>query len=312
VAREHDPRRSVLAALAANCAIAVAKFAAGAISGSAALLAEALHSVADTGNQFLLLVGLSRAKRPPDAQHPLGHGRERFVWTLLVAVNLFTLGAAFSVYNGVHGLMAGHEVPDPTVALIVIALSALFEGAALRTGFRQFQARRPPGRSLWQSIRESKDPEVLTVLAEDSAAITGLAVAAAGITLAAVTDVAAFDAAASIGIGAILGAVAFLLGRETYSLLLGESAAPEVNRRIREIVEGSPSVAQIVTLETIHVGPDEVVLVLEVVFQDELSTDEIERVIDDLEAAIRAELPQVRRIYIEPEAEPRSIDRRPL
>jgi cation diffusion facilitator family transporter len=309
---EHDPRRSVLAALAANCAIAVAKVVAGLITGSAALLAEALHSLADTANQGLLLVGLSRSKRPPDAQHPLGHGRERYVWTLLVAVNLFTLGAAFSVYNGIHGLMAGHEVPEPTIALIVIALSALFEGAALRTGFKQFQARRPPGRSLWQSVRESKDPEVLTVLAEDSAAITGLAVAAAGIILAAATDIAAFDASASIAIGLILGAVAFLLGRETYSLLLGESASPEVNRRIREIVEGSPSVAQVVTLETIHLGPDDITLVLEVVFKNELITDDIEALIDELEAAIRAALPQVRRIYIEPESEPQPIDRRGL
>src|SRR3954469_99667 len=126
----HDPKRSVLAALAANSAIAVAKFVAGVISGSTAMLAEALHSLADTGNQLLLLIGLARARRPADVQHPFGHGRERYVWTLLVAVDLFALGAAFSVYNGVHGLIAGHEVPAATLALIVLALAAIFESLA--------------------------------------------------------------------------------------------------------------------------------------------------------------------------------------
>jgi cation diffusion facilitator family transporter len=299
----HDPKRSVLAALAANAGIAIAKTIAGAISGSSAMFAEALHSLVDTGNQILLLIGLRRSSKPADEQHPFGHGRERYVWTLLVAVNLFTLGAAFSVYNGVHGLMAGHELPDPPVALAVLAVAALFEGTAFRTAFKQFSARRLPGRGLWQSIRESKDPEILTVLAEDSAAITGLAVAAAGIILSSITGIAAFDSAASIVIGLILGAVAFLLGRETFALIVGEGAAPEVNRQIREIVERSPAVSQIVALATLHTGPDEIVLVLEIVFADELATDDIERTIDDLESSIKAELPQVQRIFIEPEAE---------
>src|SRR4051812_36777956 len=196
-----DPRRSILTALAANVVIALAKFAAAIVSGSAAMLAEALHSLADTGNELLLLVGISRSRRPADDLHPFGHGRERYVWTLLVAVNLFTLGAAFSIYNGVHGLIAGHELPEPLIALVVIGLAAVFEGLALRTAWRQFSARREPGRGVWRSIRDSKDPELLTVIGEDSAAISGLAVAAAGIGLATLTGEAAFDAAASIVIG---------------------------------------------------------------------------------------------------------------
>ena len=287
----HDPKRSVLAALAANSAIAVAKFVAGAISGSSAMLAEALHSLADTGNQLLLLIGLVRARKPADAQHPFGHGRERYVWTLLVAVNLFTLGAAFSVYNGVHGLLAGHEVPDAGIALIVLALAAVFEGLAFRTAWKQFRARRAPHSGLWQSLRDSKDPEVLTVLAEDSAAITGLAVAAAGIVLSELTGRAAFDAIASIAIGLILGAVAVLLGRETHGLILGETAGPEVNARIRRIVEKCSAVREIVRLETVHIGPDEIFLVLEIAFADDLSTDDLERVVDDLEAAIHDRAP---------------------
>src|SRR3954469_19629808 len=162
-----DPRRSILTALAANVVIALAKFAAAIVSGSSAMLAEALHSLADTGNELLLLVGLSRSRRPADDLHPFGHGRERYVWTFLVAVNIFTLGAAFSVYNGVHGLLAGEEPPNPTIAFAVLGLSACFEGWALRTSWKQFRERRDPERGLWGSLRDSKDPELLTVLGED-------------------------------------------------------------------------------------------------------------------------------------------------
>ena len=306
----HDPKRSVLAALGANTAIAVAKLAAGLVSGSSAMLAEAAHSLADTGNQLLLLVGVARSRRPASAEHPFGHGRERYLWTFLVAVNLFALGAAFSVYNGVHGLIVGHDPPEPLLALAVLAAAACFEGLALRTAWRQFAARREPGRGLWGSVRESKDPELLTVLGEDSAAISGLAVAAVGIGLSELTGDAAFDAAASIVIGLILGAVALLLGREMHALIVGETASPRVNERIRDLVDRSPVVQEIIDLQTVHVGPDEIFLVLELVFADELTTDELERAIDELEAAIRQHLPQVTRIFIEPEAE-RRPGRRP-
>ena len=306
-----DPKRSVLAALAANSAIAVAKLVAGVISGSSAMLAEAAHSIADSGNQLLLLVGLARSRRPATAEHPFGHGRERYVWTFLVAVNLFTLGAAFSMYNGGHGLVAGHEPPEPVVALVVLAVAAVFEGLALRTAWRQFKARREPGHGVWGSIRESKDPEVLTVIGEDSAALCGLAVAAIGITLSELTGEPAFDAAASIVIGMILGAVAFLLGREVHDLIVGETASPRVNQGIREIVEQTPAVEQIMELQTLHIGPDEVFLVLEIAFADDLITDEVEDIIDAIEADVRGEFPQVKRIFIEPEAARRQRRRQP-
>ena len=211
---ESDPRKSVFAALLANTAIAIAKFVAALISGSTSLLAESFHSVADTGNQALLLLGLKSSQKPPDEEHPFGHGKARFFWGLLVAVSLFTVGGGFSIWQGVHGLLSGdHELPSVTVALVVIAIAIGFEGYAWRTAWQQLDASRR-GRGVWAALRNSKDPEVLTVLAEDTAAISGLVVAAAGISLASITGEPAFDAAGSIIIGLILLAVAFLLGRE--------------------------------------------------------------------------------------------------
>src|SRR5918912_1284074 len=198
MAERHDPKTSVYAALAANSAIALAKAAAAVISGSSAMLAEALHSFADTGNQALLLLGMKRAQRPADEDHPFGHGKERFFWTFVVALSLFTLGAAFSIYHGVEGLIEGHEVPDPLVALIVLGIAAVFEAAALRTAWKQFQAKRA-GRSVSHALREAKDPEILTVIGEDTAALSGIAVAMLGVVLSSVTGNPAFDAAPSTG-----------------------------------------------------------------------------------------------------------------
>src|SRR3954464_5390073 len=201
---QNDPRKSVFAALGANTAIAIAKFVAAIVSGSASTLPAAFHSLPHTGNQGLLLLGLARSKRPADETHPFGHGKARFFWGLLVAVSLFTLGGGFSIYQGVKGLVGGHhEVPDVTVALIVIAVAICFEGYAWRTAWKQLDETRG-GRSVWAALRLSKDPEVLTLLAEDTAAICGLLVAALGISLASLTGEAAFDAAGSIVIGLIL------------------------------------------------------------------------------------------------------------
>jgi cation diffusion facilitator family transporter len=301
VAQGSDPKKSVYAALAANGAIAVAKGVAAVISGSSAMLAEALHSVADTGNQALLLLGIRRADRPPDEEHPFGHGKERFFWTFVVAVSLFTLGAAFSIYHGVTGLVEGHELPDPTVALIVLVLAAVFEGTALRTAWGQFQTKRR-GLPVGRALRDSKDPEVLTVIGEDSAALSGIAVAIAGIVLSHVTGKPAFDAAASIVIGVILACVAYLLARETLGLLLGEAASPPVRRRIVEVTSGFATVERVVELRTMHVGPQEVLVALDVLFRDGLETDELERTIDEIEVAIRDAVPDARAIFIEPEA----------
>jgi len=298
--RRRNPRTSVYTALAANAAIAVAKTAAAVISGSSAMLAEALHSFADTGNQGLLLLGLKRAERPADEEHPFGHGKERFFWTFVVAVSLFTLGAGFSIYHGVAGLIEGHEVPDPLIALIVLVAAAVFESLAWRTAWKQFQAQRG-GRSVRQALREAKDPEILTVLGEDTAALTGIAVAMTGIVLSQVTGSAVFDAAASIVIGLILAAVAFFLAREMLGLLLGEAATAPVRRRIVDTVTGFGTVDRVLDLRTMHIGPEELLIALDVLFRDGLDTDAIERSIDEIEGAIRAAVPEARAIFVEPE-----------
>ena len=297
---QHSPRRSVFIALAANSAIAVAKAVAATISGSSAMLAEALHSAADTGNQLLLLLGMKRAERPADEEHPFGHGKERFFWTFVVAVSLFTLGAGFSIYHGVIGLIEGHEVPDPVLALIVLALAAVFESIALRTAWQQFQSTRGR-RSVRQALREAKDPEILTVLGEDTAALSGIAVAMTGIVLSHVTGNAAFDAAASIAIGLILATVAWFLAREMLGLLLGEAATAPVRKRIVETVGGFDTVDRVIELRTMHVGPQELLVALDVLFRDGMDTDAIERSVDEIERAIRDAVPEARAIFIEPE-----------
>src|SRR3954454_20929426 len=267
---ERESRKSVIAALLANTGIAIAKFAAALISGSASMLAESFHSLADTGNQGLLLLGLARSKRPADETHPFGHGKARFFWGLLVAVSLFTLGGGFSIYQGVKGLVGGHhEVPDVTVALIVIAVAIFFEGYAWRTAWKQLDASRR-GRGVWAALRNSKDPEVLTVLAEDTAAISGLLVAAAAVSLAALTGEAAFDSAGSVIIGLILLAVAFLLGRENAELLLGEAVDPQVRVEIERVIQSIDEVEGVFELLTMHLAPEEFLVVADVRFAEDL------------------------------------------
>lgn len=290
----------MLAALAANTGIAIAKFAAAIVSGSAAMLAESLHSVADTGNQALLLLGMKRAKAPPDEEHPFGHGKARFFWGLLVAISLFTVGGGFSIWQGVEGLIHGHELPDAKIAFVVIALAICFEGYAWHTAYKQLDETRR-GRGIVGALRNSKDPEVLTVLAEDTAAISGLLVAALGIGLAELTGNAAFDAAASVGIGLILLVVAFLLGRENAKLLIGEGVDPQVREAIERAVREVDGVEGLIELLTMHLSPEEVLVTADVRFADDLSTEEIARTIDRVEEAIREIAPEATRIYVEPE-----------
>ena len=297
---DQDPRRSVLAALMANSAIAIAKFAAALISGSSAMLAEALHSVADTGNQLLLLLGLKRAERPPDEGHPFGHGKARFFWALIVAVSLFTVGGGFSIWHGIQGLIHGHELTDPTIALIVIAFAICFEGYAWHTAYEHLDADRR-GRSIVGALRNSKDPEVLTVLAEDTAAILGLLVAALGIGLASLTGEAAFDAGASVIIGVILLIVAFFLGRENAQLLIGEGIDPQVRVEVERAIREVDGVEDLLELLSMHLSPEDVLVTADVRFRNDLSTEEIARTIDRVEAAIREVAPEATKIYVEPE-----------
>lgn len=295
-----NPTKSIVTALVANSLIAAMKLVAAAVTGSSAMLAEGFHSIADSGNQALLLVGLRRAKQPADSDHPFGHGKERFFWAFLVACSLFVIGAAFSTYEGVTGLLeGGHEEASLPITLGVLGAAAAFEAYAFSVAWAQFGQVRG-GRSLWQAIREAKDPEIVTVLFEDTAALAGIAVASTGILLSHLTGEGAFDSVAAILIGVILTVVAFLLARESKALLLGEGASGVDDRAIRRAVEGVPGAARLVDLRTMHLSPDEILVAAEVEFEGGLETREIESAIERLEAEIQRSVPAARRIYVEP------------
>lgn len=289
----------MLAALSANSAIAVTKLVAAAISGSTALLAEGIHSVADTGNQLLLLLGLRSSAKPPDDEHPFGHGKERFFWTFVVALTLFSVGGLVSITRGVQGLAHREEPPGLWLGLGVLVLAAIFEGGALRVALRSFNRSRGD-RSFWAGLRRSKDPETLTVIFEDTAALTGIAIAIAGLVLAHLTGDSRYDAGAAVGIGVVLCAVAFALARESRALLIGESATPETRAAIRAAIETIEQVDEIRDLLTMHVGPSDILVNVEIAFRDGLDTDGVEDAIRDVERTIRSAVPKVARIFVEP------------
>jgi cation diffusion facilitator family transporter len=295
----NDSRRSVLAALAANSGIAVTKLIAAVISGSTSMLAEGIHSVADTGNQLLLLLGLSRSEKPPDEDHPFGHGKERFFWTFVVALMLFSVGGLVSITRGVTGLEHREEPPGLWLGVVVLLLAAVFEGSALRVALRTFNRDRGK-RSFYAGLRRAKDPETLTVVFEDTAALSGLAAAMAGLVLSQVLDDSRFDAAGAIVVGVILMVVAFALARESRDLLLGESATREVRQAIREAIEACGDVEEIRDFLTMHVGPDQILVNVEIAFRDGLDTDGVEAAIRDVERRVQEAVPTVGRIFVEP------------
>jgi cation diffusion facilitator family transporter len=295
----------VLAALAANAVITVTKFVAAFLTGSAALLAEGFHSAADTGNQALLLLGLERADARPDHDHPFGHGKERFFWSFVVAVSMFTVGAAFSVYEGVSRLLSGSgsEISLP-VALGVLGVVALFESYAWQKAYRRLH-RTKGRRSWWQVVRRTKEPELLTVLLEDSAALVGIVLAAAGIVLAHTTGEPAFDAAGAIAIGLLLGAVAFVLGRESKALLLGEAAGDGNVRAIEEAIGSVPAARAVDELRTMHLAPDRILVAARVALVRDLDTAGVEEVCRRIEGAVRRRVPSAGPVLVEVAAAPR-------
>ncbi|MEZ5317834.1 MAG: cation diffusion facilitator family transporter [Vicinamibacterales bacterium] len=288
----------VIAAILGNLAVAVTKFIAAGMTGSSAMLTEGLHSVSDTGNGVLLLVGLRVSRRPPDTQHPFGHGKELYFYTLLVAMLVFGVGGGISIYEGILHVLRPEPMTHVVANYVVIALAAGFEGASWAValkGFRRVQA----GRSAWQTVRSSKDPTTFAVLFEDSAALIGLAVAAAGIFLADHLRMPVLDGAASIVIGVLLCAVATVLLRETKALLVGEAASPRVIRDVLEAAAADPAVDEIGRVMTMHLGPEEILLNLDVAFEPDLSSAELATAVRRLERAIRRAEPRVRHIFIE-------------
>ena len=292
--------RAVVAALGANLGIAVTKFIAFLFTGSASMLAESVHSVADTGNEVLLLVGRGRSLRPPSDEHPFGFGRERYFYGFVVSVMLFTVGAAFSVYDGIHKIVNPEAIRAPLVALIVLVLSAVLEGFSLRTGIRE--ANKVRGDRNWGTfIRRTKAPELPVVLLEDLAALIGLGFAFAGVTLSWLTGNGRWDGAGSLAIGLLLATAAAILAVEMKSLLIGESASPEVQRLVIAALEDGPEVSRVIHMRTVHISPDSILVAAKIGVRATDSAAQIAAGIDAAERRVRAAVPIAETIYLEPD-----------
>lgn len=289
---------TVIGAILANLVIALAKFAAAFASGSSAMLAEGIHSSVDTGNELLLLVGLRRSRRPADRSHPLGYGMELYFWSLMVAVLLFGIGGGFSIYEGVHRL--GHPPERGSVVwnYIVLGVSLLAEGASWAIAGRAI-VRHERGRNFWQKLHHSKDPSKFMVLGEDTAALLGVLVAFVGVFLGERLHATWPDAVASIIIGSILCGVALYLIWETKGLLIGEGAAPEVVAGVRRLTQEQSGVRSVQRPVTVHLGPEEVLVILDVEFEPTLGAERVALAIDEIEHRIRATYPEMRHILIE-------------
>jgi cation diffusion facilitator family transporter len=297
---EDGSRRTVLAAIGSNLAIAVTKFVAAFFTGSASMLAEGIHSLVDTTNEGFLLLGLHRSKRPADAVHPFGYGTELYFWAFIIAILIFALGSGFSLYDGIGKIVSGEQEPieKPAVALGVLALSFVFESVSWRIAYQEFQKTRR-GRGLLQDFRDMKDPSIFIVLCEDSAALLGILVAAGGIGLSLVTGNSLFDAAGSVVIGLLLAATAWVLAVEVKGLLIGEAASPDLVEAVREGVGRRPEIAGVNEIRTLHRGPSDVLLTMSVDFEDDILSQDIEAAVSEIESRIRQKFPIVRRIYIE-------------
>jgi cation diffusion facilitator family transporter len=283
----------------ANVAIALAKAAAAAVTGSSAMLAEAIHSVADSVNEVLLLVGARRASRPADLRHPFGHTRYRFLYAFVVSLAVFWVGGVLSVIEGVNHLITPEPIVDPRLAFGVLALAALLEGWSLRTTIRAWRGAK--GRQSWrQLLRDTKAPELIVVFLEDLGAIVGVAIAAGGLILTVISGAEAWDALASIGIGILLMAIGLLVNRETQSLLVGEAASADVVAAIREAIGSTTGIDAVRELRTIHIGPDDLVVVASVWVDARRSATEISHAIDAAERRVQAVVPFRTIVSLEP------------
>jgi cation diffusion facilitator family transporter len=288
----------VVAALIGNSLIAITKFSAAFCTGSSAMFSEAVHSVVDTGNQALLLFGIKRSGRPADEKHPFGYGKEVFFWAFVVAILLFAVGAGVSVYEGVHRLHSPEPVSSPIINYIVLGLAMIFEGGAWWVAYKEFNRVRGT-RSWFRAVIEVKDPSILTVLMEDSAAMLGLFIAFAGIYLSDVLDMPMLDGVASILIGCILAGAAALLAFETKALLIGEAASPRVVNSVRSIASAEESISRTNEVLTMHVGPEDILVNLSVDFRDGVPSETVEATISRMERQIKAAHPMVTRVFIE-------------
>ncbi|WP_445682265.1 cation diffusion facilitator family transporter [Radicibacter daui] len=300
-ARHSDSRKTIYAALAGNLLIAITKFLAAAVTGSASMLSEGVHSLVDTSNELLLLYGLRRAALPPDDTHPLGHGRELYFWSFIVAVMIFALGAGVSFYEGVTHLLRPEPVKHVLANYGVLALSFLFEGFSWVIALRRFRARK--GKlGYFAAFRQSKDPTDFTVLFEDSAALVGIVIAFASIAAADSFNLPALDGVGSLAIGLVLAITAGFLARESKDLLIGEQASPVLARQIVAALDADAAIQRVNGLITAHLAPDQVMVALSAEFHDEATAPVIERSIERLEERLRADHPEITMLFVKPQS----------
>jgi cation diffusion facilitator family transporter len=305
-----DPIKVIRAALLANLAIAAVKFVAAYLSHSTATLAEAVHSVADTGNQFLLLVGVRLAAKRDDERYPFGRAAERYFWPFIVALLLFSVGGAFTLYEGIHKA-ADPTPPDlsdfwslrkgPLLSLIVLGVSAVFESISCYVALKEFRSS-TGGQKLSSALFEVKDPTIPLVLLEDISALIGLTIAFLSVGASALFNNGIFDALGSIVIGLLLMVVAFLIARDAHSLLIGERASTETEHRVQALTEGTAGVRAVTQLLTMHLGPEFVVLAMKIAFEPDATVERVEQVINEIEIRIRKELPEMKKIFVEPDS----------
>lgn len=292
--------RAVIAALAANLGIAVSKFVAFAMTGSSSMLSEAVHSVADSGNQVLLLYGGKRSRRAASATHQFGYGRVRYVYGFVVSIVLFLVGGVFALYEGVHKVQSGDEVGDTLVAIVVLAIAIVLETLSFRTALREANKARGD-RSLLAFVRDARQPELPVILLEDAGALAGLVLAFIGVGMATLTGDARWDGLGAISVGILLVVIAVFLSIEMASMLVGEAALPQEEQAITSALEGSALVERVIHLRTLHVGPDELLVAAKIAVTQTASAADIARGIDDAERALRERVPAAKYVFLEPD-----------
>ena len=293
-------KKVIIAALIGNGLISITKFIAAGMTGSSAMLSEGVHSLVDTGNQVLLLYGLKQAKKPADEKFPFGHGKEIYFWSFVVAILIFAVGAGVSIYEGIIHVLHPSEISNPMINYIVLSLAIIFEGGALFFAVVEFNKARGRTGTL-DAVRHGKDPTIFVVLFEDSAAMLGLLIALAGVSLSQITGIMIWDGLASILIGCILGATAFWLAYETKGLLIGERADTKTIEGIKALLGPKKGVSKVNEVLTLHMGPEFILANISLEFSDNLAVGELERMIHDMDAEIKRDYPNVKRVFIEAE-----------
>ncbi|WP_448204909.1 cation diffusion facilitator family transporter [Azospirillum sp. sgz302134] len=288
----------VYAAIAANLAITVTKFVAAAMTGSSSMLSEAVHSVVDTGNEALMLIGIRRSRKPPDERHPFGYARELYFWPFVVALVIFAGGAVVSVYEGVEKILHPRPIESVWINYAVLGVAFVMEAVSWVVAWREFDARRG-GAGVFEAVRASKDPTVFIVLFEDSAALIGLLIAAAGITAEVMLDQPVYDGIGSVLIGGVLALTAAFLAYETKSLLIGESARRDLVDGVRAILEAEPAVDRVNEVLALHLGPEVVIANVSLDFRDDVAVGRVEEALERIERTVKDRYPEIRRVFTE-------------